>query len=89
MDLVALHFVVLVMHRLIISDGIQKASNYRYPSPMMLVKCATQSSISLANLGSPEVRQGEESIWSPKIRNENSGAVFGGYQSLLERSKYP
>ena len=71
------------------SDGIEQASNYRYPTAMMLVKRLTQSSISLANLGSPEIQREEDFGWSPKIQNERAGNVSGGYQSLLERSRYP
>ena len=73
---------------LILADGIIKASAYKYPSPLVLMREVAGSTISLANLQSPEMRKGEDSTWSPEVRRDDDDRMPSQAQySLLNESR--
>ena len=78
-----------VCHALLsLADGIKKASAYKYPSPLMVMRHVAGSTISLANLQSPEMRKGEDSTWSPEIRRDDDDRMPSQAQySLLNESR--
>ena len=72
-----------------ISDGIQRASAYRYPRGLMVVRHLTRSTFSLAKVASPEVQKDEEPDWSPEIQREEIPVkTFHTRYSPLDQSRH-